>query len=298
MADYLLKAISKSGTVRVFAAITTDTVNSAFKIQNPATLSGIILGNVLTVAALCGATLKGNGERIAVSFCGNGKVGKAMAEATADGKIRGGIANPKIEFSADEDARAQINNAIGVASMLTVTKDLGLKQPYSGTINCMTGDIGSDIAYYFTQSEQIPSAVAVSTIHNYDGVEISGGYLVQQIPQDGGFGAQSEEELSQIVQTINSGVSVNSMLLNGFSPEKMLESLFTGVKFEVLDKVDLSFECSCNRENIFSALNMLDDATKAEILENNENIEIICELCKKKYYITLGKCLNFLEKCI
>jgi len=298
MSDYLLKAISKSGTIRIYAAITTEMVNSAFEIQNPATLSGIILGNVLTAAAICGATLKEKNQRISLAFYGNGRVRKAMAEATADGKIRGYAENCDADFSSvgGEDAKTQINNAIGTASMLTITKDLGLKQPYSGTINCMTGDIGTDIAYYFTQSEQIPSAFVVSTIPDSDSkVEISGGYLIQQIPKDGGFGASGDIELDKIIQTINSGISLNSMLLKRFTPEQILKTLFADVEFEILDKIDLSFECSCNREILLSALSMFDEKTKKEIIENNENIEVICEFCKKKYYITPREIAEFLE---
>lgn len=299
MADYLIKAISKSGNIRAYAAITTNTVNTAFEIQTPATLSGIILGNVLTAAGICGATLKEKGERICLAFHGNGRIGKAMAEATADGKIRGYTANVETDFFAgDSDMKKQINNAIGEAAMLTVTKDLGLKQPYSGTINCMTGDIGADVAYYFTQSEQIPSAFAVSTIPNAagSGVEICGGYLVQQIPLDAESTADINVELDKIVKTINTGKSLNSMLLEGFSPEKILETLFNSVEFEVLDKMALSFECSCNRKTLLSALNMFDEKTKKEISENNENIEVICEFCKKKYYISPAEIARFLEK--
>ena len=298
MSDYLLKAISKSGTLRIYTAITTGTANAAFAIQKPAVLPGIILGNVLTAAALCGATLKGSRERISLMFRGNGKIGKAAAEATADGKIRGCTANPQVEFSADGgDAKTQINSAIGEASILTITKDLGLKQPYSGTINCATGDIGADVAYYFVQSEQIPSAVAVSTIPNStgDGVEICGGYLIQQIPVDGGIGAQGEQELEKVIETINSGISLNSMLLAAepLMPEKMLETLLTGVEFEILEKIDLSFECSCNKEQLFHLLEMFSEDEKKEILKSGENIEIICDFCRGKYYITAEEAAKY-----
>jgi molecular chaperone Hsp33 len=288
MKDYLLKAISKSGTIRAFAAITTGTVNAAYEIQKPATLSGIILGNVLTATGLCAATLKGERERISLSFRGNGPIGKAMAEAEASGKIRGYAANPQTEFVAGIDARKQINEAIGVASMLSVTKDLGLKQPYSGTINCVTGDIGADVAYYYTQSEQIPSAVAVSTVPNDDNgaVSISGGYMLQQIPQDGGFGAKETLELERIITALSSQISLNSMLLNKNSPYDILKNIFSGVEYEILDMVNLTFECSCDRKNTIRAINMFDDVTKREIAQSNKSVQIICEFCRKMYYIS------------
>ena len=298
MADYLLKAISKSGTIRAYAAVTTDTANAAFSIQKPAVLSGIILGNVLAAAGLVAGTLKGNRERISLLFRGNGKIGKAAADACADGKIRGYTANPQCEFLEDEtDVKTQILTAIGEASLLTVTKDLGLKQPYSGTINCATGDIGADLAYYFVHSEQIPSAVAVATIPVADGngIEISGGYLIQQIPRDGGFGAKDEIELEKVIQTINSGISLNSMLIKKMPPEEIIASLFAGVEFEILDKVNLSFECSCNREVLLSALNMFDEAAKKEFLKSDEKIEVICEFCRNIYYITTEELVKYLK---
>jgi molecular chaperone Hsp33 len=289
MPDQLIKAISESGTIRAFAVITTDTVNSAYKIQEPAALSGIILGNALTAAALCAATLKGDDERISLLFRGNGAIGKAAAEATSNGKIRGYVANPKTEFVEGKDIKTQINEAVGKASLLTVSKDLGLKQPYSGTINCETGDIAADIAYYFTLSEQIPSALAISTIPNTDNsaVEIAGGYLIQQIPQDGGFGAKEKLELEQVAEAA-SKISINSILLEKKSPHDILEKIFSGVKYKVLESVDLAFECSCSEESVKKMLSVLDDETRAQILEKKEDLEIKCEFCYKLYYIQYG----------
>ncbi|MCL2845181.1 MAG: Hsp33 family molecular chaperone HslO [Chitinivibrionia bacterium] len=288
MADKLIKAISESGTIRAYVAITTDTVNSAYKIQEPAALSGIILGNVLTAAGLCAATLKGEDERLSLLFRGNGVIGKAVAEATANGKIRGYTANPKTEFVADKDVITQINEAIGVASLLTVSKDLGLKEPYSGTINCETGNIAADIAYYFTQSEQIPTALAISTIPNADNsaVEVSGGYLIQQIPQDGGNGAKEQLELEQVAEAAQN-FSINSMLLEKKSPQDITDKIFSGVKYKILEVNDLLFECTCSRDAAMNALSVLDDKTRAEMLEKNEDLEIKCEFCQMLYYISL-----------
>ena len=287
MVDRLIKAISESGTVRACAAITTDTVNSAYKIQEPAALSGIILGNVLTAAGLCAGSLKGERERVSLLFRGNGPIAKVAAEACADGKIRGYAANPKAEFATDRDPRTQMADAIGVASVLTVTKDLGMRQPYTGTINCMTGDVAADIAYYFTQSEQIPSALAISTIPNADNsaVEISGGYFIQQIPQDGGFGANEKTELEQIAEAA-SRLSINSMLLEKKTPQDILEEIFSGVKFKVLGGTDLAFECTCSKETAERALIAFDEKTKAEILDANEDLQIKCEFCQKMYYVS------------
>ena len=286
MADRLIKAISKSSTIRAYAAITTNTVSSAYKIQKPTALSGIILGNTLTAALLCAATLKGNRDRISLAYQGDGVIGKAMAEATANGKVRGYTANPQSEFCAGVDVKTQINEAIGKASLLTVTKDLGLKQPYSGTINCMTGDIGADMAYYFTQSEQIPSAAAISTIPNSDnsGVQISGGYLVQQIPQNGGINKNEKYELEKITAATMS-ISLNSILLQEETPEDLLKNIFSNVEYEVLNSVNLSFKCTCSKEMLINAINMFDDGTKKEIKQSYEKIQIKCEFCKKIYYI-------------
>ncbi|MDR0304730.1 MAG: Hsp33 family molecular chaperone HslO [Chitinispirillales bacterium] len=287
MPDYLLKAISKSGKIRAYAAITTDTVNCACKIQNPAALSEIILGNVLTAAGLVAGTLKGKRDRVSLSFRGNGRIGKAISEATSDGKIRGYTANPQTEFVAGGNVKTQLNQSVGTASLLTVTKDLGLKQPYSGTINCITGDIGADVAYYFTQSEQIPSAVAVSTIPNEkNSAVVSGGYLIQKIPDGDDFTKDDTSELDVIIQNINYGISFNSMLERNFTPEKILKNLFSDVKYEILDSINLSFECTCSKEMSLSAMRLFDDETKKEIIALNEKIEIVCEFCKNIYYIS------------
>jgi len=287
MSDYLLKAISKSGTMRAYAATTTKTVNRAYEIQKPAALSGIILGNVLTAAGLAAGTLKGKRDRVSLSFRGNGRIGKAAAEAAANGEIRGYVANPQTEFVAGIDAKTQLNQSIGTASLLTVAKDLGLKQPYYGTINCVNGDIGADIAYYFTQSEQIPSAVAVSTIPSGENrVEAAGGYLIQKIPDGEGAVKDDSSDLDAVIENINSGISLNFMLEKKFSPEKILQKLFSHVEYDVLDRINLSFKCTCSRETMLLALQMFDDETKREIIVSNEKIETVCEFCKNIYYIS------------
>lgn len=285
MSDYLLKIISESGTIRGYAAITTDLVNEAYRRIEPASLSGVMLGRALTAGALMGCTVKGK-ERISLRFEGNGPLGSITVEGNPDGEVRGTIANSSVEFVENEDLIAQLRKSIGIAGVLTVTKDLGLKEPYRGTVNLASGEIGEDLAYYLTESEQIPSAVSVGVIPSEDGkgVDIAGGYLIQTIPAEGGLSTSDEANLEAISEMAQALGAVTELLMDGGSPEAILKQLFTEVPYRQLDSVDLSYTCNCSHASLLRALSTLPKDQIAQLCDQEGETEVVCQFCKKKYY--------------
>lgn len=284
MKDYLLRCISESGSIRAYIAITTNSVNEAYAIQKPASLSGIMLGRALTGAALLGGTVKMR-ERLALKFEGNGPLKKIIAESDGLGHIRGYVGDPTIDFSEGDTVKNQIKDSVGNAGILSVTKDLGLKEPYTGSVHMISGEIGEDIAYYLTDSEQIPSAVSVGAIPTADGqgVEVAGGFLIQSIPQEGGVSAKDEANIEAITKIVEECESTTTLLASGKRPEEIAELLLAEVPFKILDRIPLKFACSCSKLRIEQALKTLHSDQIREMIDEGHPVEIHCEFCKEEY---------------
>ena len=295
--DYLLKVISESGSLRAYACDLTETVNEAYNRIKPKTLSGIMLGRAIVGAALLGGTLKGR-ERIALHFQGNGPLEKVIAESDTNGNVRGTVKNSAVDFDVEKDILEQIKGSIGTAGVLTVTKDLGLKEPYSGTVHLVSGEIGEDIAFYLTESEQLPSAVAVAAIPNTDGsgVDVAAGYLIQKIPQTGGNEATDEANIESIMNMIESLPPLTKLLQLGNSPENIISKLFAEVPYKVLDRVPQRFTCSCSHTAMRNALKIAGKQEIEELISADEGAVITCEFCKSSYNFTTGELKIILEE--
>ncbi len=290
MNDYLVKVISESGSLRAFACVTTGLVNEAYNRQKPAEISGMMLGRVLSGMALLGGTVKQR-ERISLRFEGNGPIERIIAESDAEGNIHGSAINLDVGFDEDRDIHEQIRTSIGTAGVLTVTKDLGLKQPYSGSVHLVSGEVGEDIAYYLTESEQIPSAVAVSTLPSTDGsgVEIAGGYLIQAMPSEGGIAATDDANLESINQMIKSLPPLSELLKRGNTPENIISKLFMEVPYKQIDIVPLQFKCSCSHDVLRKALKSVGNKQIQSLIDDKVDAVLTCQFCKKDYSFTQGE---------
>lgn len=290
MKDYLVKVISETGSIRAYAAVTTNLVAEACKRQTPKPLSAVMLGRTLTGAALLGGTLKQD-QRLALRLEGNGPVSAVIAESDAHGKVRGYARNSQVDFTLDEDPFVQIRKSIGSAGITTLTKDLGLKEPYAGSVHMVSGEVGDDIAFYLMESEQIPSAVSVGAIPSSNGVgiEIAGGFLIQTIPANGGNTASEEANLEAISEMIKSLDPLTDMLSRGETPETILKQIFAEVPYKTLEVMELTFECSCSKSVILKAISTIDKEELASMAEEEDGIEVACEFCKQKYNINQGE---------
>ena len=289
MSDYLLKAISRSGAIRGYAAITTDFVNEAYKRSEPASLSGVMLGRALTAGALMGGLVKDR-ERIALRFEGNGPIGSISVESDGHGRLRGSMKNSSVDFVEGEDSLSiQLKKSIGAAGVLTVSKDLGLKEPYRGTVQLVSGEIGEDVAYYLTESEQLPSAVSVGVIPSADGksVDVAGGFLIQVIPSHGGNAASEEANIESINEMVGYLGSVLTHFKNGGTPETLLSKLFIEVPYTELTKTPLEYHCGCSHDSLLKAIAVLGAQEIESLAEQEGETEVICQFCKKKYYYSM-----------
>lgn len=298
MSDYLVKVISESGSLRAYACITTEMVNEAYSRLKPSALAGVMLGRALAGMSLLGGTVKQN-QRLAMKFEGNGPLGKIICESDGYGHVRGTVGNRDCGFDPEIDINEQIRNSIGRAGVLTVTKDLGLKEPYSGSVHIISGEIGEDIAFYLTESEQIPSAVAVASLPSKDGngVDVAGGYLVQAIPSHGGKVASDEANIESIASMIESLPPLTKLLELGNTPENIIHTLFAEVPYKVLEVIPLSYTCGCSHDAMRRALKIAGKAEVQSLIDGGNGALLTCQFCQKEYNFTQGELKNILNNC-
>ncbi|HET6419546.1 MAG TPA: Hsp33 family molecular chaperone HslO [Geobacteraceae bacterium] len=274
--DYLVRIITETENVRALACVTTGLANEAARRHGTYPTASAALGRALTGGALMGALLK-TGQRVALKFEGNGPLRKVIVEADSNGAVRGYVGVPEVHMVTGA-GKLDVGGALGRAGFLTVTKDLGLKEPYKGLVQLYSGEIAEDIAYYLTDSEQIPSAVGLGVFVEPDNrVSASGGFLVQSLPP------ADEEVIDKLMGRINGMPPVSRLLLEGKSPEHMLETLFEGIPCLTLEKRALAFQCTCSREKIERVLISLGSSELAEMIRRDGGTEVTCEFCREIY---------------
>jgi len=277
VSDYLVRAVTTAGNVRALACVTTSLVNEACQRHGTTPTASVALGRALTGGALMGALLKDN-QRLGLRFEGNGPLGKIMVEAESCGWLRGCIGEPGAALPL-VDGRVDVAGALGRAGFLTVTKDLGLGEPYQSRVRLYTSEIGEDLAYYFAESEQIPSAVGLSAALNPAGdLAVAGGFLIQSLPPS------DATVIGQLIERIEAMGSLAELLLAG--PEKLLTTLFADIPLTMLGRQDLALRCNCSREKVRQVLNAMRRDELAAIIAEQGAVEVVCEFCRSNYSFT------------
>lgn len=288
MSDYLVRIITKSGNFRALACVTTDLVKEACRRHNTFPTASAALGRALTGGVLLGALLK-TGQRVALKFEGNGPLKKIVVEADSNGAVHGYVGVPDV-YMVRGDGKLDVAGALGKAGFLTVTKDLGLKEPYKGMVQLYTSEIAEDLAYYFTESEQTPSAVALGVYVGPDAtVSAAGAFLIQSMPP------HDEEMTDRVMERISKISSVTQLIREGKTPEEMLDMLFEGIPYDILERRALAFQCSCNREKIERVLISLGREELANMIEKQGDAEVRCEFCTELYPFSMEDLKRLLE---
>jgi len=241
MNDYLVRIFTKEGNIRGLACVTTNLVDEAHRRHGTFPTASAALGRGLTGGALLGALLK-SGQRVALTFEGNGPMKRVIVEAESNGAVRGYVEVPEI-YLVREDGKLDVARALGRTGLLTVTKDLGLKEPSKRTVPLTSGEIAEDLAFYLTESEKTPSAVALGVYVEPDRhVSAAGGFLIQTVPPE------NHELVEALIERISTLPPVTQLLREGNNPEEILERLFAGMPYDTFEKRVLAFHCSCTRE--------------------------------------------------
>ncbi len=287
MTDYLVRAISDGANVIGLTCLTTGLVEEARKIHGTSRTASAALGRALTGGLLMGALLK-KGQRLALKFEGNGPLKKIIVEADNDGTVRGFVGVPEAEVPF-KDEKLNVSGALGSQGLLTVIKDLGLKEPYQGVVNLLSGEIGEDIAFYYSESEQTPSAVGLGVFVEPDGtVSAAGGFLIQTLPPT------EPKMVDRLIENIRRTPMVTEFFRGGKSPEALLAELFSGLPYHVLGKKGLSFRCRCSKERVEKVLVALGSVELEKMITEQGKAEVTCEFCRTVYHFSREEMENLL----
>lgn len=292
MSDYIVRAIAAGGQIRAFAATTKDTVEKARQLHNTSPIATVALGRLLTGGVMMGVTMKNDSDMLTVQIKGNGPIGAMTVTADPKGNVKGFVANPEVMLPL-KDGRLDIAGAVGIG-VLSVIKDIGLKEPYVGDTILITSEIADDLTYYYATSEQIPSSVGLGVLMDKDNtVEQAGGFIIQLMPD------ATEEVIDKLEQRIKEIKSVTHMLENGMTPEKILEYILGGMELEILDTIPTQFYCNCSKERVSKAVMSIGVKDLKEMVDDNKPIEVNCHFCNSHYTFSpqeLGQMLEAVTK--
>lgn len=289
MINYLVRIISEKLNVLGLTCVTTDLVNEACHLHGTSPTAGAALGRALTGGALMAALLKED-QRLALKFEADGPLKKIIVEADSSGTVRGFVALPNADMPLKE-GKLDVSGALGRGGFLTVMKDIGLGEPYKGIVKLRTGGIAEDIAFYFTESEQIPSAVGLGVFVEPTGeVSASGGFLIQSLPPS------EEEVVDKLIARLENMLPVTQMLRSGKTPEDMVEIIFEGIPYHILDKRDLVLKCTCSRERIERVLMSLGSKDITAMIAEHGEAEVACEFCRRRYHFNRAELEQLLQE--
>ncbi|WCN37772.1 Hsp33 family molecular chaperone HslO [Aneurinibacillus uraniidurans] len=290
MNDYLVRGMAYDGHVRVFAVRTTETISEIQRRLDTWPIVSAAVGRTVSFAAMIGAMLKGE-ERLTVIVRGGGPIGQIVADANATGEVRGYVSNPHVHFmELNEQGKLDVRRAVGTEGSVTVTKDLGLKEPYQGTSPIISGELGEDFTYYLTVSEQVPSAVGVGVLVNPDNtIRAAGGFIVQLLPNT------PDHIIEKLERSLSSIRPVSTMIDEGLTPEEMLKEVL-GEEFDLLDTHKVYFNCHCSIDRINRALISLGKEELDSIIEEQGEAEMTCQFCNEVYHLDREHLENIREQ--
>jgi len=282
----VVRGLAREGSFRVLAVECREVVEEMRRLQGLSPTATAALGRAIAGVALLVADLKTG--RVMLQINGGGPLGEILAEGDAEGNLRGTVANPWAHPE-PQAGKLAVGVAVGKNGFLSVVRDLGLKEPYQGSVALVSGEIARDLAYYLTVSEQIPSAVALGVLVDTDGsVKEAGGFMVQRMP------TASEEDITAAEKALSEVPAVTEMLSEGLKPEEILERLFPG-RIEILGKKELRYRCRCSRERVEAALAALGKEELEEMIRKGEPARVSCHFCRKEYVLSLEDLRRLLE---
>ena len=279
--DYMIRATAAKGQVRAFAATTRDTVEFARASHNTSPVATAALGRLLTGSAMMGAMMKGEKDLLTIKIEGDGPIGGMTVTADSKGNVKGYAFHPEVMLPRNEKGKLDVGKALGVG-VLTVIKDMGMKEPYVGQTILVTGEIAEDLTYYFATSEQTPSSVALGVLMNRENtVRQAGGFILQMMP------GVSEEVVSGLEKRLSQIISVTALLDEGRTPEEILKYVLEDLDLEILDQMPVKFSCNCSKERIEKALVSVGRQELQQMIDEGKTIEVNCHFCSRHYPVTV-----------
>ncbi|NIK80110.1 molecular chaperone Hsp33 [Paenibacillus castaneae] len=274
--DVLVRGTAWNGKIRVFAARTTQLVEELRQRHGTYPTATAALGRTLTAGAIMGAMLKGK-EKLTIQVKGDGPIGQIVVDANADGEVRGYVDHPEVHLASNAQGKLDVAGAVGRSGYLHISKDLGMKEPYRGSVPIVSGELGEDFTYYFAISEQTPSAVGLGVLVDTDNSVLhAGGFIVQLMP------GLTDAEITKLEQAVGSIPPVTALLDQGETPEGILRRI-VGDDLQIHDTMELKFQCFCSAERVEQTLLSLGEDELTQIIEEDGKAEVVCQFCNEAY---------------
>ena len=277
MSDYIVRATAAGETVRAFAIRSTDLTAEAREIHHTYPVVTAALGRLLSAGAMMGSMMKGENDKLTLQMKGDGPIVQMTVTADSHGNVKGFAANPAVDIPLKRAGKLDVGGALG-KGLLTVIMDLGLKEPYNGQVEIQTGEIGDDLAYYYTVSEQTPSVVGLGVMVDTDSsVKHAGGFIIQVMPD------AKEETIEALEAKVAAAEPVTTMMDKGMGPEEILEYYLKDLDLKITEKLPVRYYCGCSKEKVAEALATISTEDLKEMINDGEEIEVKCYFCNSAY---------------
>ena len=291
MQDYIIRATAADAYIRAFAATTRDLVEEARSRHNTSPVATAALGRTLTAGAMMGSMMKGDDDLLTIQIKGDGPIGGIVVTANAKAEVKGYVYEPNVLLHANAKGKLDVSGAIGKGS-LCVIRDVGLKEPYVGQTDLVSGEIAEDLTYYYAVSEQIPSAVALGVLMNKENtVRRAGGFILQVMP------GADDDMLAKIEDSLKDLPPVTSLLDEGYTPETILERVLGDFGLVITDKMPTRFACNCSKERVEKALITVGEKDLRSLIAEGKPVELNCHFCNSSYTFTIDELQELLRRC-
>ena len=287
--DYIVRATAAGGQIRAFAATTRGLVEEARGRHGTSPVATAALGRLLTAGVMMGSMMKNDTDVLTLQISGDGPLGGITVTADSQGNVKGYVQDPDVMLP-PKNGKLDVGGAVGIG-LLTVIKDMGLKEPYSGQTILVTSEIAEDLTYYFANSEQVPSSVGLGVLMEKDNtVKCAGGFIVQLMP------FAEERVISRLEENVGKITSVTRLLEEGYTPQRLLEDLTEGLDLEITDTMPARFYCNCSKERVERAVASIGAKDIREMIDEGKDIEVKCHFCNTAYSYSVDELKNILKR--
>lgn len=288
--DYIVRATAANHQIRAFAATTRDVVETARQRHNTSPVATAALGRLLTGGAMMGSMMKNDKDMLTIQIKCEGPIKGLTVTADMHGNVKGYVENPDVMLPPNSKGKLDVAGALDLG-VLSVIKDMGLKEPYVGQTILQTSEIAEDLTYYFATSEQVPSSVGLGVLMEKDNtVKQAGGFIVQVMP------FIEETVLAKLEENVKKITSVTAMLDKGYTPEQILEEVLEGLDVEFTDEIPTQFACNCSKERVTKAIISIGKKDIREMIEDGKDIEVNCHFCNTQYTFTVEELKEIIKR--
>ena len=290
MNDYIVRATAGNGSIRAFAATTRDLVQHAREVHHTSPVASAALGRMLTAAAMMGTMLKGDKDLLTLQVRGEGPLQGIVVTSDSKAQVKGYVFNPGVEVPDLIPGKLNVSGAIGPGHM-SIIKDIGMREPYAGKIELVTGEIAEDLTYYFAQSEQTPSAIGLGVLVETDtSIRRAGGFIIQLLPD------ATDEMIDRLEKKLATIPYVSDLLDMGATPEDILQMILGDFDLKIMDKIPTTFYCNCTRERVEKALISIGKDELEKIIREDKKANLHCHFCSKEYDFNEEQLVALLEE--